>query len=214
MKRLTAWILVLTLVLALCTGCGKENTPDPTDPPQPSVPETPVDTPSEAPAKDTYLGDTQLGQFTIVYDGDSLDYTQRAAEYIANQVLARTGIILPEGLKQIGEGAFAGCDDLETVNFTGSQEAWDQIQIGDNNQPLLDAALHTDYKVVGDFDGNMKVDYDDVLYLLWHTLFEEDFPIKGRADFDDSGAVTYDDVLYLLWHTLYPEDFPLITETT
>ena len=125
-----------------------------------------------------------------------------------------TGIILPDGLKQIGEGAFAGCDDLETVNFTGSQEAWDQIQIGDNNQSLLDAALHTDYKVVGDFDGNMKVDYDDVLYLLWHTLFEEDFPIKGRADFDDSGAVTYDDVLYLLWHTLYPEDFPLITETT
>ena len=95
MKRLTAWILVLALVLAFCTGCGKENTPDPTDPPQPSVPKTPVDTPSEAPAKDTYLGDTQLGQFTIVYDGDSLDYTQRAAEYIANQVLARTGIILP-----------------------------------------------------------------------------------------------------------------------
>ena len=95
MKRLTAWILVLTLVLAFCTGCGKENTPDATDPPQPSVPKTPVDTPSEAPAKDTYLGDTQLGQFTIVYDGDSLDYTQRAAEYIANQVLARTGIILP-----------------------------------------------------------------------------------------------------------------------
>lgn len=120
-----------------------------------------------------------------------------------------TGVILPKSLQSVGEGAFADCSSLTTVYYTGSEEQWQQITVGDNNEPLTRAALYTDYQVVGDFNADMKVDYDDVLYLLWHTLFEEDFPIEGKADFNESGTVDYDDVLHLLWHTLYPEDFPL-----
>lgn len=68
MKRFVACILALAWMLALCTGC----------------------TPGGA-----SLNGTKLSKYTIVYDADSLDYTQRAAEYIAAQVLARTGIELP-----------------------------------------------------------------------------------------------------------------------
>ena len=120
-----------------------------------------------------------------------------------------TGIILPKHLQAIDASAFDKCTGLTTVYYTGTLEQWQGITVGENNDPLINAVLYTDYAVVGDFNGDMKVDYDDVMYLLWHTLFEEDFPIEGRADFNDSGAVDYDDVLYLLWHTLYPEDFPL-----
>ena len=72
-----------------------------------------------------------------------------------------------------------------------------------------------DYKpeaeeIVGDYDGDKLVTDSDVIYLLWHTVFAEDYPLNGKkADFDGDGAVTDSDVIYLLWHTVFPEDYPL-----
>ena len=63
--------------------------------------------------------------------------------------------------------------------------------------------------VRGDLDGDGDVTDLDVEYLLWYTLFPEDFPITSDADYDGDGDVTDLDVEYLLWHTLFPEDFPL-----
>ena len=65
-------------------------------------------------------------------------------------------------------------------------------------------------EVVGDFTGDGAVTDADVIYLLWYTVFPEDYPLNGKwADFDDSGSVTDADVIYLLWHTVFPEDYPL-----
>ena len=63
--------------------------------------------------------------------------------------------------------------------------------------------------ISGDMDGNGQVDNKDVEYLLWHTLYPEDFPLPVNGDFDNSDTVDNKDVEYLLWHTLYPEDYPL-----
>ena len=64
-------------------------------------------------------------------------------------------------------------------------------------------------RIPGDIDGNDIVDVDDVLALLWHVLFPEDYPVDADADFDGNGMVDVDDVLALLWHVLFPEDYPL-----
>lgn len=61
----------------------------------------------------------------------------------------------------------------------------------------------------GDVDGSGSVDSDDAIYLLFHTLFEEDYPISISADFDKNGSVDSDDAIYLLFHTLFEEDYPL-----
>ena len=63
--------------------------------------------------------------------------------------------------------------------------------------------------IAGDFDSDGVIDNKDVEYLLWHTLFPEDYPITAFADFDSDGTVDNKDVEYLLWHTLFPEDYPL-----
>ena len=61
----------------------------------------------------------------------------------------------------------------------------------------------------GDLNGDGAVNNEDVAYLLWFTLFPEDYPLSVDADFTGDGAVNNEDVAYLLWHTLFPEDYPI-----
>ena len=62
---------------------------------------------------------------------------------------------------------------------------------------------------VGDLTCDGVVDNQDVEYLLWYTLFPEDYAISQNADYDHNGCVDNKDVEYLLWYTLFPEDYPL-----
>ena len=61
----------------------------------------------------------------------------------------------------------------------------------------------------GDVDLDGNVDVDDVLALLWHVLFPNDYPIEVDADFDCNENTDVDDVLTLLWHVLFPNEYPL-----
>ncbi len=61
----------------------------------------------------------------------------------------------------------------------------------------------------GDCDGNGSVNNEDVIYLLWHTMFAETYPLAAPGDCDGNGKVNNEDVIYLLWHTMFPESYPL-----
>ncbi len=66
-------------------------------------------------------------------------------------------------------------------------------------------------KVPGDCNGDGKMNGQDVIHLLWHTMFPEDngYALKCSGDFNGDGSVNNEDVVYLLWYTMFPDDYPL-----
>ncbi len=65
-----------------------------------------------------------------------------------------TSVIVPSSVKSIGYQAFFGCSSLLDVYYSGSEEQWNNIALGYNNEPLLSANIHFNYKPV-----NHDIDY-------------------------------------------------------
>ena len=63
--------------------------------------------------------------------------------------------------------------------------------------------------LVGDIDKDGVVSDADAVYLLYHTIFPEDYPVNQPVDYDKDGVVSDADAVYLLYYTIFPEDYPL-----
>ena len=53
-----------------------------------------------------------------------------------------SAVDLPKTLKSIGEGAFLNCRDLASVHYNGPLALWNKMNIGANNDSLINAELH------------------------------------------------------------------------
>ena len=62
----------------------------------------------------------------------------------------------------------------------------------------------------GDLNGDGKVTDEDATYLLMHTFYPEDYPVRQDCDFNHDGEITDEDASYLLYYTFFPDDYPLI----
>ena len=134
---------------------------------------------------------------------------------------------IPGSVTTIADWAFAGCTGLSGVSFTANAPG-----IGANSFHSVHAnayypATNNTWKedvrlsyggaitwiavsnIPGDIDGNNSVNNQDVEYLLWHTLFPDDYALTVEADFNEDGTIDNQDVELLLWHTLFPDDYPL-----
>ena len=122
---------------------------------------------------------------------------------------ALTGILIPATVNTIGDNAFAGCTGLVNVYFTGTQEQWDAMTIGEGNEALQNAQVQIGYTILGDMNGDRVVNEDDAIYLLNHVLFAATYPVDGFTDLTGDGVTNEDDAIYLLNHVLFAEQFPL-----
>ena len=101
------------------------------------------------------------------------------------------------------------------INKGFEVSGFDSIEIGTKSLVLSFGEVSCTFNVEvmeyipGDIDLNKLVNRDDVMALLWHITFPEDFPITVPADFTDDTTVNRDDVMALLWHITFPEEFPL-----
>lgn len=51
-------------------------------------------------------------------------------------------VTIGSGVASIGSKAFKNCDDLSDVYYGGTETQWNAIEIGNNNEPLLNATIH------------------------------------------------------------------------
>lgn len=93
--------------------------------------------------------------------------------------------------------------------YTISWEPVPDICTGNQTIRLCYIANRIGDNIQGDFTGDGKVNNLDVEFLLWHTLFPENYPIESNADFNSDNEISNLDVEYLLWHTLFPETYPI-----
>lgn len=95
-------------------------------------------------------------------------------------------------------------DSLGEYVFIG----WDQEVTPCNGSTTYTAQFELSFHR-GDVNHDGKVDEDDVIHLLRHLVYADQYPIYTVNDFDGNGKVDEDDVVYLLRHLVYQESYPL-----
>ena len=80
------------------------------------------------------------GALALDGSGSMTAYADAPWSAYAGQI---TSVSIASGITSISANVFAGCTELAHVYYDGVQDAWAAIEIGANNDPLLDAKLHT-----------------------------------------------------------------------
>ena len=132
--------------------------------------------------------------YTIVFQYDDGTIIAQQTLHYGDEVTIPAEPEKPEGTEETD--IFRGWDKAVSPTCTGS---------------VTYTAVFGPEVLPGDFTGDDLVTDDDAIYLLWHTLFPERYPLQGNGDLTGDDLVTDDDAIYLLWHTLFPERYPLTT---
>lgn len=110
-----------------------------------------------------------------------------------------TAITIPSSVTAIGNYAFHGCASLAIYGYTGS---YAETYATENNIPFI-ALLR------GDFVDDGVLSSADAVYLLYHTMLPEKYPIGESGDINGDGQTDSEDAICLLYHALLPEQYPL-----
>ena len=147
-------------------------------------------------------------QNAATLDALSIERLPAQTRYLKGDTLNTAGLTLKLGYSD-------GSGQMTTEGFTTEGFASDTLGTKTITVTYGGKTVTYDIQVMtyipGDIDLNRLVDRDDVMQLLWHISFPEQFPITVPADFKEDGAVNRDDVMQLLWHVAFPDKFPLAT---
>ena len=94
------------------------------------------------------------------------------------------------------------------ANYVYVFAGWDKPVTVCNGDAVYTAVFHSISKA-GDLNSDGAVDNEDVILLLWHTVFPEDYPLEKSGELTGDGVINNLDVIQLLWHTVFPEDYPI-----
>lgn len=98
--------------------------------------------------------------------------------------------------------------ELGTYNVTVSDVVVTNIDETDVACSVAPGSVEIKDYIVGDVNGDMAVDIDDAIFLLYHIFFPDDsyYSIAQNCDFNKDGVVNIDDSIFLLYHVFFPDD--------
>ncbi len=85
-----------------------------------------------------------------------------------------TNVTIPNSVTTIGEYAFYPCIGLKDVYYSGSEEQWKKISIGEYNEPLTNATIHYNSPLPEQPDDGTSKDY------IKNDFISDDKPFKGK----------------------------------
>ncbi|WP_294798245.1 leucine-rich repeat protein [uncultured Eubacterium sp.] len=85
-----------------------------------------------------------------------------------------TNVTIPNSVTTIGEYAFYPCIGLKDVYYSGSEEQWKKISIGEYNEPLTNATIHYNSSLPEQPDDGTSKDY------IKNDFISDDKPFKGK----------------------------------
>ncbi len=100
---------------------------------------------------------------------------------------------IPVSVTAIDDRAFAGCDRLTDVYFSGTREEWQAVEISENrNDPLFAAVVHcSDDRTPGDVTGDGDISMlDSTILRRWLAGWEGVVIDEANADVTGDGTVT------------------------
>lgn len=95
-------------------------------------------------------------------------------------------VLMGKSVRLIENGAFFVCNALATVCYTGTEEEWNSIVIGENNQPLLDATKNFEY---GNLDAISGTCGENLTWSL--DLYSGVLTISGTGEMYEYGSLDY-----------------------
>ena len=139
------------------------------------------------------------------------DGLKKIEEYVLNDCSGLTETWLPGTLKEIDAHAFHGCERITVIHFGGTEEKWNAVEIGPDNdilyrcQVLFEDEMLPEQLLPGDVNQDGAVDGLDVIRLMKY-LAEEIDPETGlvveihanNADVTGDGVVDEKDLLRLV----------------
>ena len=127
------------------------------------------------------------------YDGSVLSQQQYAYGETVN-----APVVPPKPDDERGQYIFVGWDK-EVVPCKGNAEYIAVFKL----------ITQTPDGLAGDYNLDDMVNEDDAIYLLWHVMQPERYPVAGNIDVNADGQSNEDDAIYLLWHVMQPDRYPI-----
>ena len=157
----------------------------------------------------TLIGAEDKGVFNagMFSDDYTSDYELVWLDALSAENNTATGIVATLTFK-VNDGADLG-DTAITVYTVSANDILD----ADLNKVELNATTGgvtvVPSAILGDLDGNKSITAKDAIYVLYHSLYGDEYPLNQDCDFNDDGFVTADDAIYLLYYVLFGDIYPI-----
>ena len=114
-----------------------------------------------------------------------------------------------DGINWQTSNVFAGLNPETNYLFYQRKAENDRYYASSSSISLTVKTDEEPQYITGDFNNDEAVTDADALYLLYHTIFGDSYPIEQDCDYNHDGSVTDADALYLLYHTIHGDSYPL-----